>query len=81
MFRHVIQFHIPRLQHLPHAFFQSFGIAITDIIEILAAIILVFILLQTPYGLGAFLDHFMEGVLVFENHAERDPSQSLFKHI
>ena len=47
-------------------FFQSFGIAITSIIEILAAIILVFILFQTPYGLGAFLDYFMEGVLVFE---------------
>ena len=47
-------------------FFQSFGIAITGIIEILAAIILVFFLLQIPYDLGAFLDHFMAGILVFE---------------
>ena len=49
-------------------FFQSFSIAITitGIIEILVAIILVFILLQTPSGLGAFLDHLMEGVLLFE---------------
>ena len=47
-------------------FFHSVGIAITGIIEILAAIILVLILLKTPCGLGAFLDHFLEGVLVFE---------------
>ena len=47
-------------------FFHSVGVAITGIIEILAAIILVLILLETPCGLGAFLDHFMEGVLVFE---------------
>ena len=80
MFRHVIQFHIPRLQHLPHAFFQSFGIAITDIIEILAAIILVFILLQTPFG-GGLLGSFHGGRTRLRNHAERDPSQSLFKHI
>jgi len=47
-------------------FFHSFSIAITSIIEILAAIILVLILLETPCGLGTFLDHFFEGVLVFE---------------
>ena len=46
--------------------FHSFCIAITSIIEILAAIILVLILLETPCGMGAFLDHFMEGVVVFE---------------
>ena len=47
-------------------FFPSFGIAITSIIEILAAIILVLFLLERPCGLGACLDHFMEDVLVFE---------------
>ena len=47
-------------------FFHSVGIAITGIIEILAAIILVLILLKTRYALGAFLDHFLEGVLVFK---------------
>ena len=47
-------------------FFHSVGIAITGIIEILAAIILVLILLKTRCALGAFLDHFLEGVLVFE---------------
>ena len=66
MLRHVIEFHIPHSNIFHMHFFQSFGIAITGIIEILAAIILVFILLQTPYGLGAFLDHFMEGELVFD---------------
>ena len=47
-------------------FFHSVGIVITGIIEILAAIILILNLLKTPCGLGAFLDHFLEGVLVFE---------------
>ena len=47
-------------------FFHSVGIAITGIIEILATIIFVLILLKTRYALGAFLDHFLEGVLVFE---------------
>ena len=47
-------------------FFHGVGIAITGIIEILAAIILVLILLKTPCGLGAFLDHLLEGELFFE---------------
>ena len=67
MFRHMCQNSIYLGSNIFHShFFLNCCITTTGIIEILAAINLGCILLETPFALGAFLDHVLDDELVFE---------------